>query len=124
MDTSETYIKMADCPEIQDIGRTMLERNCNRWEDIGSWFFDKDLGDLICIGSIGADWKFWKEKSSLKNVIWLPTQDQLSPMSNLTWMDYDRKCAEIQEHFGWLSKGMAGIMVVMKEKHGNGLGIF
>ncbi|KKN50768.1 hypothetical protein LCGC14_0629380 [marine sediment metagenome] len=100
MDTSETYIKMADCPEIQG----MQEQ---------TYVAEAKQGDIVRRGEL-----VYAVNPTTSRTIWLPLQDELHPMSGLTWMDYDRKCAEVQERFGWLTKEMAGIQVVMKEKHG------
>jgi len=64
MDTSETYIKMCNCPEIQDSHdwsygwETYVRARRNPfWGTNGDWYYDLD-----------------------GNVIWLPTQDQLQEM--------------------------------------------
>lgn len=78
MDTTETYIKMADCPEIQEL--SPFNRKAIQWIEVGSWYAEGvSEGDIVCFGSIGADYKWYKEHRN-KQVIWLPRQDQLQEM--------------------------------------------
>ncbi len=79
MDTSETFVRMCEkATEIQEQRPKFGLNNVGLlWIELGSWFFDKESGDLVCFGTIGADYKYWKEIRTLGELIWLPRQDQL-----------------------------------------------
>ena len=65
MDTSETYIKQSDCPEIQGLVR---------YKPAVLTFFDEGKKERpLRIGEDGS--YFWGKKE-----IWLPRQDQLQEM--------------------------------------------
>lgn len=67
MDTSETYIKMCDCPEIQ--GKWQYQRgDWYAWSEGLKWFACPDTADDF-IGFEGSCGKTW-----------LPRQDQLQEM--------------------------------------------
>ena len=76
MDTSETYIKMCDCEEIQ---------GQNTWERCNFYFHPKD-GNIITLGEECRDYTVaidvvTGERFALDDpVIWLPRQDQLQEM--------------------------------------------
>ena len=69
MDTSKTYIKMCDCPEIQ-----------------GQWKLTSiDFHGIPCADThdvTGITFKPYKDSKKVKNVvtIWLPRQDQIQEM--------------------------------------------
>lgn len=87
MDTSETYIKMSDCPEIQSF-----------WQcKSGDWFYAKeDLGDgndksfitkgeIVCNGDLAnfcweSSCDFGGGIENFNSAVWLPRQDQLQEM--------------------------------------------
>ena len=95
MDKGEIYIKMSDCPEIQQ----------NWQRDVGDWFYAKeDLGDrndrsfirkgtITCSGDI-ADYcwasscDFGGGIENYKDAIWLPTQSQLQEMVGQSNIEY------------------------------------
>ena len=71
MDTTEQYIKMADCPEIQ-----------GRWEPrVGDWtnkgMVSNVIGPLVCLLRIHTR-RFYKHE-----LIWYPRQDQLQEMAHV-----------------------------------------
>lgn len=71
MDTSETYIKMCDCAEIQDIAKAQnFDSPGNFFADNRTycWWFCCDCGTF-------ADAK------PNDSIIWLPRQDQLQEMA-------------------------------------------
>lgn len=61
MDKTETYIKMSDCPEIQELWKP----------DIGGWDYTWDGEDV--------DKPYWFHFRK-EDYIWLPRQDQLQEM--------------------------------------------
>lgn len=82
MDTSETYIKMCDCPEIQDIAK---------WEH-GDWFWPEPWGSALLLDRRREDTEYpnhYKFYSTMHGgpwttdfkVLWLPRQDQLQKMA-------------------------------------------
>ena len=100
MDTSETYIKMCDCEEIQGLAPyrpIALQTGINYSYDY-----------VVCTTDI---------YSNDCKVIWLPRQDQLQEMSGLDWRSFDRKCLVYENTETVPTKEQAGIRVVMKEKH-------
>ena len=64
MDTSETYIKMCDCPEIQK------DYDFTHGDFV---YIDKDYGVM----NLGAEWKFGTMDDGS---VWLPRQDQIQEM--------------------------------------------
>lgn len=85
MDTSKTYIKMSDCPEIQ-----------GEWKPIeGDWVLEKTYKDVPRVLKDGfREGTFiteiqWEENDYLdqKLFIWLPRQDQLQEMLG----DYEKQ---------------------------------
>ena len=64
MDTSEDYVKMSDCPEIQD----------------------KDMGGLYMFNNGPVKGMFYSSDPELKSAdcdIWLPRQDQIQEMMGI-----------------------------------------
>ena len=70
MDTSETYIKMCDCEEVQE----------HRKYDGGDWICDPDDGH---------SWAIWQKvrgvtdegmRKFMDGLLWLPRQDQIQEM--------------------------------------------
>ncbi len=110
MDTSETYIKMCDCPEIQ-------EQHEYRH---GGYFVagGTDKTQPFMTSDMDGNWYI---KPDRMRTIWLPRQDQLQEMSGLTWHDFDilswacawddGKATQIP------TKEVAGIMAVMQHRH-------
>ena len=70
MDTSETYIKMADCPEIQEGWKPERGDWCNRLSQEGTYPTQYRFNTL---------WEPWLDKK-MHSLIWLPRQDQLQEM--------------------------------------------
>ena len=113
MDTSETYIKMCDCPEIQDHRPNIqtLVWCTGICHEHGNTYWQKP-GRMVFGGS------------SSRKVIWLPRQDQLQEMVKWTTPFYHmlielsvfyRDTAGIGELSSWEQLWLA---FVMKEKHG------
>jgi len=127
MDKTETFIKMADCPEIQEL--SPLNHKNTRWIEIGSWYAEGvSEGDIVCFGSIGADYKWYKEHRG-KKLIWLPHQDQLQDMID---DDFIHKLGDIfkavrdfkltyyhhaEKEFPFTSMEQLWLAFVMKEKY-------
>lgn len=107
MDTSETYIKMSDTPEIQSQHDWSKARPCGNGIVIGAW----------------GDW-YWETPTAL---VWLPLQHQLQEMvrrefvyeelNNFNyWFDdevYARGMLRL-ESYSWEQLWLA---FVMKEKY-------
>ena len=76
MDTSETYIKMCDCPEIQE---------AHSWE-LGSFYYMPKDGECAIYSSECREFSRFATISNGKEFalddpfIWLPTQSQLQKM--------------------------------------------
>jgi len=75
MDTSETYIKMCDCEEIQGLWKP-AEGDCcveRKYWEIPLYLLE-DVRGYSFITAVG-----WHEDDALdqENSIWLPRQDQL-----------------------------------------------
>jgi len=125
MDTSEQYIKMCDCPEIQE-----------QWKpEKGDWYqlgIKIDRSPSICI--LGCHWNKCSgcraEVESLKKeCIWLPCQDQIQKMiigdiffSNTVLSRFHQYILNDESIINTLSYGMisweqAWIAFYMKEKH-------
>ena len=66
MDTTETYTKMCDCPEIQD----------NHMWVMGDWIWDKTNNEWNILCSCCHNYEHYL----LSMYIWLPTQDQIQEM--------------------------------------------
>ena len=71
MDTSETYIKMCDCPEIQD-------KAVDRVKADGGWLHTSAVGSLV--NAIAKDGEVFTFINSDYVDIWLPHQEQLQKM--------------------------------------------
>ena len=135
MDNLELYIKMCDCPEIQDrwkernfdmfpalIYDKTVERIC-----IAIWM-PKRLAELVNPESncMAVSIEYNRDKDiyvppgeySFDNAIWLPRQEDLQKMSGLDWRSFDRKCLVYEHPILVPTKEQAGIRVVMKEKFG------
>ncbi len=111
MDTSETYIKMCDCPEIQDL------RHRDSWQE-GDWVWDNRYPDIFSALGGGHD------RPYKPTTTWLPRQDQLQEMYQLTttahliaafniWL----KDAPVDMYL-WGAMEQLWLAFVMKEKHG------
>ena len=111
MDTSETYIKMCDCDEIQEQwlykqGDWYWDKYSDKW---GASVIELDVED----GYIGDHFitrvkriEGYTEDSS----IWLPRQDQLQILSGLRWKEFDRECLKYDAE----TKEQAGVQVVIE----------
>jgi len=91
MDTSETYIKMCDCPEIQ---LTAEATYCSVRDNGHTWSWSNNV-------RCGAEGRFWHEKPDGKR-IWLPRQDQLQEMVQGR---YEKHPYILFNEFNYFSKG-------------------
>ncbi len=117
MDRTDTYIKMSDCPGIQDAAPEAVSDN-------GRFRFHQ-YGDNLWVrvdGEPNSDGFYGEHR-----LIWLPHQGQLQEMSGLTWPAFDRRCERMASvvHRGQPvpmeplpSKEVAGIWAVMFDKYG------
>lgn len=119
MDTSETYLKMCDCPEIQKLWKPKL----------GDWYWNI-IGHMECIRMERVTDKRRKFHSKInyneeKNFIWLPRQDQIQemlPFSNLAphalllcfWNFVDK---DIEHIFIYTSMEQLWLAFYQKEVH-------
>ena len=74
MDVSDIYVKMCDCPEIQEEWGKIRKRD--NW-DCSDFVFDKSgirYSQTFCLGGESGFEEF------LKDFIWLPRQDQIQEM--------------------------------------------
>lgn len=137
------YIKMCDCPEIQEPWEPKIGDYHHRTYTVFGEEIDKtiwpDNGEeitILCHKSGVGDWysgvtiegeprTFSGSFEGMIKItsIWLPYQHQLQEMSGLPWIDYDHDCMQ-QAILVWgsgqenrMSKEQAGIRVVMREKH-------
>ncbi len=129
MDTSETYIKMADCPEIQE-GHTPAE---------GDWLVNTSAigGTHLFVNYLEqkddnkADWSLLVEDYCPSHLIWLPRQDQLQEMVGqwttvelfgLFCVWFRSKVDKMMTSTGGTNPFITGeqlwLAFVMKEKHG------
>jgi len=116
---------MCDCPEIQGLKKFGYT---DTWQ-AGDYFSGKDefgekivapvvkawsyLDDSPCYEIMGDD---IRSIDSTESYIWLPRQDQLQEISGLSWALFDKACIQ-REYVFSTTKELAGIQVVMKEKH-------
>jgi len=123
MDTSETYIKMSDCPEIQKEARYIGDN----MEELGNWFAFYVTGKWqppviytygLCLPYERGDY-----------AVWLPRQDQLQDMVGfrlsasylclVSFIDY--YMTEVNEECDfpsdWDSWEQLWLALVMKEKY-------
>ncbi len=146
MDTSETYRKMCDCPEIQDIFTKAVRDN--EWEH---QVIGVDWGESGVAGMQGhvlqrepvygltwsdgqwfgyngktGDHHFRQPLSTIASgacVIWLPRQDQLQEMADIGFVYISAKffgmwCDDIQyDEPKFTSMEQLWLAFVMKEKH-------
>ena len=75
MDTSETYIKMCDCDEIQE-QRVKVEYIAKQMKQ-GDYYWTKCFQKVELADSQGAT---YTGQEIFGNIIWLPTQSQLQAM--------------------------------------------
>ncbi len=113
MDRTLTYIRMADCREIQDGHRVAL----------GDCYKDRARDDSV---DICADDQ-WYSAELQAQLIWLPRQDQLQKMASscfkagldleilYAWYQQNRPHDVADE---WDSMEQLWLAFVMKEKHG------
>ncbi len=102
MDTSEIYIKMCDCEEIQGQAPKNLE---------GEFAYHR--GDAYRGAGQCGEW----QSEARDTFIWLPDQARLQEMSGFDWRSFDRKCLVYESTDIVPTKEQAGIRVVMKENH-------
>ncbi len=116
MDTSETYIKMCDCPEIQL--QIPISRDWgNPYYEPRNFIADRKRGSLF-----NEDDGYYYPTADKDAIVWLPRQDQLQEMVESTcpvdlltrfqrWVAFDEEDSpdDSMEQL-WLA-------FVMKEKH-------
>jgi len=73
MDTSEQYIRMCDCPEVQDIWAKRIKRK--DW-DCSDFVWDIDNQNWYCIGGETGMVAY----DAPGQFVWLPRQDQIQGM--------------------------------------------
>jgi len=110
MDTSETYIKMSDCPEIQDKAPRKPYTT-----------------DLYSVGEIIMTYTLYRPEESQYDAIWLPRQDQLQEMIWGGWddiakmhllCDFTAEAQELYAHTGeFPSMEQLWLAFVMSEKY-------
>jgi len=113
-DTSETYIKMCDCEEIQSL-----------WDGCTDDFVWGDAHGVIVTGYHDEDGKWLRGE----NPIWLPRQDQLQEMvvTHKTRWGFDKLVSDFYdtiilqgaftENHATISMEQLWLAFVMKEKH-------
>ena len=91
MDTSETYIKMCDCPEIQILYESEQQGNC-LWDYTLRWEWDRSAYTYVGYMEFGGELRqeFKTHDGYAWHCLWLPRQDQLQEM--IGGMD---KCLEL-----------------------------
>ena len=112
MDTSETYIKMCDCPEIQELRHTMGQLDTILWGPKSVYVMPNLVGN-----------------QSLP-LIWLPRQDQLQEMVVQKYelargvlhrfVEWERENSGLTTkyiEFNSFSMEQLWLAFVMKEKH-------
>ena len=79
MDTSETYIKMCDCEEIQKL---VPNPSNEKEHDLGSFFWNETDGllDMLVEDNDTGWWMIGSYSNEHCRFIWLPRQDQLQEM--------------------------------------------
>lgn len=107
MDTSKEYIKMCDCPEIQNL-KPKYE-SFPFFQDIEIDVLTEWTEDVFYLnGNVKRAYKI-VPKNYLE-AIWLPRQDQLHSLSKLSWKEFDKECGK----YDVPTKEQAGLKVVMK----------
>lgn len=91
MDTSEEYIKMCDCPEIQE-----------SWDaDVGDYQFSRDRlfrpMNIVAVYD-GGGWALLPRDA---NYGWLPRQDQIQRM---LWGKFDNPIMKMSEFVDFMNK--------------------
>ena len=127
MDRTETFIKMVDCPEIQDkwypfVGDVFLHRENGKVETnpIYKTTIDWMKGEESLI-PIAITWPEWKNR-----FLWLPRQDQLQEMisiyptqfradSSVPWHSFLADDITVEGKFD--SMEQLWLAFVMKEKY-------
>ncbi len=111
MDTSETYIKMCDCEEIQDLLPYELKSKMT-FKYADNWYPHKNCEYLITIDGIIT-----------QEGIWLPRQDQLQEMIDNGWTgDLIRRFYFWGKEYGFQTKAIDSmeqlwLAFVMQERH-------
>ena len=132
MDTSPTFIKMSDCPEIQ--GLRYIPGKRDYFDDGDYYFWSLDDPSIAGHGKHGKSGikidhdDGWSKDDFPSNSIWLPRQDQLQKMMGISdlWVltlrfEYflrTEKTYNIREYpFGFTSMEQLWLAFVMKEKY-------
>jgi hypothetical protein len=88
MDTSETYIKMCDCEEIQSLRREERHTNTGKWK-AGDYWTDLLRKHIFIVPQYIDAWADLPDYlHHPSECIWLPTQSQLQEMVKKHWDDY------------------------------------
>ena len=134
MDTSEQYIKMCDCPEIQG-----LRPVGDEWQE-GDYYMSPVVETMSYQAFRIIEWRSYIAVESdahgamperCEGDSWLPRQDQLQEISGLDWPDFDYRCKEyaivadhtinkghtIVSYCHAVTKEVAGLQVVMRHNH-------
>lgn len=110
MDTSKEYIKMCDCPEIQNL--KSLEQ--------GNWF-QKTYDDeswIVCQGQYTDSVHIGDFKDEDYKITWLPRQDQLQDFLELDSYKWFRMCWNFVEGEPLpVSSETIALEIYMREKH-------
>ena len=81
MEASETYIKMCDCPEIQEFRREEKHKDTGKWQEGDFWttvFREQKVFIVARLNDAWADEPHYLHHPI--ECIWLPRQDQLQEM--------------------------------------------
>jgi len=83
MDTSDIYVKMSDCEEIQIQKLPQKERNPYATSTgVGDWWCNKKSGNVYVVQS-PLLWEI-----TLKDDIWIPRQDQIPDRDSVWFMHH------------------------------------
>ena len=99
MDKSETYVKMCDCPQIQEQAPEFY-----KVELTGTPPFSEP------VTLVHQEFFVPKTTKYVDIMMWLPRQDQLQVLSGLSWQEFDKECLKYDAD----TKEQAGIQVVIE----------
>jgi hypothetical protein len=127
MDASDEYIKM--CEKAKEIQNKWKGADRHIYPTPGDYVLIKTIefeGVQFLVRNHGRVSHYFCSKNaqprSTYDMIWLPRQDQLHPMSGLPWYDFDEECRRITVKHPvfietFFSKEKAGLSLIMKMKH-------
>lgn len=93
MDISEQYIKMCDCPEIQESGHSPITGDFYSYKRYGKYRWQSVIG-------------YANEHHTIGHPIWLPRQDQVQ---NMCREHFAQKMGSKRPHDEWFPKGDIGL---------------